>query len=232
MLLAFLLITLGSIAVASAGDFFGASGPSGATRPSGISSQPGTIRQVTHQEPEPAPFATSSSDKPLALPVRPGDSLGEKSSSGPRTMGAIVSVAASLAVVLGLFFVFAWLMRRSQPSSARRLPYEVVELLGRAPLAGRQQMHLLRFGNKLLLVCVSPTGVDTLAEITDPLEIDRVSGLCAQTESSSATKAFKQIFGQLAGDKSLVAPTGGNRKSSLSADGHTAATTGEAVDVL
>jgi flagellar biogenesis protein FliO len=185
------------------------------------------IRQATHREPEPAPFATSDPDKSLTLPARPGDSSGEKYSSGPRTMGAIVSVVASLAVVLGLFFVVAWLMRRNLPNSVRRLPDEVVETLGRAPLAGRQQMHVLRFGNKLLLVCASSTGVDTLAEITDPLEIDRLAGLCAQTASSSATKAFKQIFGQLADEKSLDTSAGGNRKSVLSSIRRPSPTAGE-----
>jgi len=73
-------------------------------------------------------------------------------------------------------------------AAARRLPGEVVETLGRVPLAGRQQMHLLRFGNKLLLVCVSPTGVDTLGEITDPSEIDRVAALCAQTNPREPLK--------------------------------------------
>ena len=59
-------------------------------------------------------------------------------------------------------------------------------------------MHLIRFGNKMLLVCVSPSGVDSLGEITDPAEIDRLAGLCEQEQATSATAAFKQIFGQVA----------------------------------
>jgi flagellar protein FliO/FliZ len=140
-------------------------------------------------------------------------------------------VIGSLAVVLGLFFVVAWLMRRSMPQSARRLPGEVVETLGRVPLAGRQQMHLLRFGNKLLLVCVSPTGVDTLGEITDPSEIDRVAALCAQNESSGATKTFHQIFGQRTGDKSRAAQSGVARRTFLPSTARTAAIAEEAADV-
>ena len=68
--------------------------------------------------------------------------------------------------------------------SATLLPTEVVEVLGRAPLAGRQQMHLLRCGNKLLLVSVTPTGAETLTEVTDPVEVDRLSGLCRQAASA------------------------------------------------
>jgi len=169
---------------------------------SGGSALPRTgVQQATHTDVEPARLATSSSERPLALPAPSREPSGERGVGGSRTLGAIVSVLVSLGIVLGLFFLIAWLMKRGLPTAARRLPSEVVEVLGRAPLAGRQQMHVLRFGNKLLLVCASPSGVDTLGEITDPVEIDRVAGLCQQTEPFSATSAFKQVLGQLAREK-------------------------------
>ena len=55
-----------------------------------------------------------------------------------------------------------------RPPARSLLPKEAVELLGRAPLAGRQQMQLVRVGNKLLLVALSPAGAETLTEITEP----------------------------------------------------------------
>ena len=126
--------------------------------------------------------------KPLALPGAPAESAGEKTSSGTRTLGAIVTVVVSLGIVLGLFTGCAWLMRRGLPNTAKTLPADAVSVLGRAPLAGRQQMHLVRFGNKMLLVCVSPTGVDSLGEITDPAEIDRLAGLCEQQQPTSTRR--------------------------------------------
>lgn len=160
------------------------------------------IEQATRTVKEPAPFSSVGTEKQLLLTAPKRELNSEKTSSWSRTLGAIVSVVVSLAVVLLLFFAIAWLMRRGLPNSARRLPGEVVEVLGRAPLAGRQQMHLLRFGNKLLLVCASPSGVDTIGEITEPLEIDRLAGMCAQLEATSASTTFKQIFGQMAREKS------------------------------
>ena len=115
-------------------------------------------------------------------------------SSGP----AFLSMFGSLAIVIGLFLGLVWLLRRGSPKAARLLSSDVVELLGRSPLAGRQQMHVIRFGNRLLLVAVSPDGAKTLAEITDPVEVDRLAGLCQQAQTNSATHAFRQIFGQLA----------------------------------
>ncbi len=73
-----------------------------------------------------------------------------------------------LGAAVGLFLIVAWIMRRGMPKGSGVLPREVVELLGRAPLAGRHQLHLLRLGSKLLLVSMSQAGVETLAEVTDP----------------------------------------------------------------
>jgi flagellar protein FliO/FliZ len=159
------------------------------------------VQSATHVQSEPRRLDPAVATPPLPLPAAPHDESSSSGSSGPRALGAIASVVGSLVVVLGLFFVLAWIMRRGMPNNSRVLSSDVVQVLGRAPLAGRQQMHVLRFGNKLLLVCASPSGVDTLGEITDPLEIDRVAGLCAQTETHSATTAFKQIFGQLSREK-------------------------------
>jgi flagellar biogenesis protein FliO len=102
-----------------------------------------------------------------------------------------------LAAVVALFLGLAWVMRRGMPGAQTLLPSEVVESLGRAPLAARQQMQLIRCGNKLLLVCVSSAGAETLTEITDPQEVERLSGLCRQSHPHSATKAFRQVLEQL-----------------------------------
>ena len=45
---------------------------------------------------------------------------------------SLITVAASLGIVLGLFFVLMWCFRRGMPKSTRSLPPEVVEVLGKA----------------------------------------------------------------------------------------------------
>jgi flagellar biogenesis protein FliO len=86
--------------------------------------------------------------------------------------------AASLGLVAGLFLLVAWVARRGGPHSATPLPHAAVEVLGRAPLVGRQHVHLVRCGNKLLLVCVLPGGAQTLTEVTDPAEVERLVSIC------------------------------------------------------
>ncbi len=125
--------------------------------------------------------------------------VGSKNPPGKSSpLSAMITVGGSLAVVLGLFFIVAWAMRKAAPRGSLVLPKEVFEILGRAPLGARQQVQLLRCGNKLLLVSITPGGTETLTEVTDPLEVDRIAGICQQAHPKSATTAFRQVFQQLA----------------------------------
>ena len=135
-----------------------------------------------------------------ALPP-PGNSRQGGSGSAPSTqgLGSVVTVISSLAVVLGLFFITAWLMRRTGSGGANTLPNDVFELLGRAHLSNRQQVHLMRCGTKLLLVSVTPDGAETLTEIDDPDEATRLAGLCKANQAGSASAAFQQVLHQFAG---------------------------------
>jgi flagellar protein FliO/FliZ len=137
---------------------------------------------------------------PLAAANRPAGAPGKS----PGGLPSLFTVGGSLAVVLGLFLLFAWAMRRA-PRGPVALPADVFAVLGRAPLAARQHVQLLRCGNKLLLVCVTQTGTETLTEVTDPEEVDRLAGLCHQAHPQSATAAFRQVFEQFAPGKTARA---------------------------
>ncbi len=115
----------------------------------------------------------------------------------PSKTGYLVrTIVGSLAIVLGVFFLLVWFFKRGQPKSTQRLPNSVLEVLGRAPLNGKQQLQLLRLGNKLLLVSVTPQGAETLTEITEALEVDRLSALCQQSQPNSISTSFRQVMEQ------------------------------------
>jgi hypothetical protein len=122
--------------------------------------------------------APVSAETKLAPPVP----LSRDASGAPSPLGGelppIASTAASLGVVVGVFLLVAWVVRRGMPKGSGLLPSDAVEVLGRAPLVGRQQVHLVRCGHKLVLVTVTPSGTQTLTEITDPAEVDRLLNLC------------------------------------------------------
>jgi flagellar motor switch/type III secretory pathway protein FliN/flagellar biogenesis protein FliO len=141
--------------------------------------------------------AASATGQQLTLkPRSAGDSEANRSPGG---LQSVVTVVGSLAIVLGVFFLLAWVLRRTSPSAAGVLPSEVFEVLGRAPLGQRQQVRLLRCGNKLLLVSGGAPGCNTktLTEITDPLEVNRLASLCRQVPTSSPAAGLLQMFRRL-----------------------------------
>jgi flagellar protein FliO/FliZ len=154
-------------------------------------------------EPPSALQSDAAFDRDLGFPALgpPSESRRTGSGTAPSTqgLGSVVTVISSLAVVLGLFFMTAWLMRRSGPGGLATLPGDVFESLGRAQLSNRQQVHLVRCGTKLLLVSVTPDGAETLTEIDDPDEVTRLTGLCKANQAGSTTAAFRQVLHQFAG---------------------------------
>ena len=224
-------------AQAPPGAAYGEPVPAAAQRPWPGQSEPGDVVRASFQVPagptetQKAGPEASTAGKPSAaapeapLPLAPRGRGGRTEASGlPGRMGglsSLLTMGSSLAMVLGLFFVVAWVMRRTGGRASTRLPTDVVEILGHSPLAARQQVHLLRCGNKLLLVCVTPEGAQTLTEITDPDEVTRLAGLCRQAQPHSATAAFRQVFQQFQGEagRATLADDGGNEP----APGRTAA---------
>jgi flagellar protein FliO/FliZ len=115
-------------------------------------------------------------------------------------LDSIYTTGTALAIVLGLFLLCVWALRRGARKSTALLPEDAVSVLGRVPLAARQFAQLVRVGNKLILLSVTPAGAETLTEITDPVEIDRLLGLCMQRKTHSTTSEFDEVFRDLAKD--------------------------------
>lgn len=155
-----------------------------------------TIRAVDYE---------AEGDETVAESIRLSPRRGNQSTAlgpaaPPSAARALTSVAGSLGVVLGLFCLLVWIVKRSSPKSAALLPKEVVEVFGRAALSQRQYAHVVRFGSKLLLVSVSPSGVESLAEISDLAEVERLVGLCQELQPGSVTQTFRQILSQLSNE--------------------------------
>ncbi|TWT39426.1 flagellar biosynthetic protein FliO [Blastopirellula retiformator] len=139
---------------------------------------------------------------PLTLPKRrekpssPVGSILPSAESKQRT----ATIVASLMLVVGLFLIFAWAGKKKLPTANSRLPQEVVQVLGRAQLQGRQQLQLVRVGSRLLLLSVTPHGAETLTEITDPLEVESLLVHLRQNGNGNMTANFQEVL-QKMGEK-------------------------------
>jgi flagellar biogenesis protein FliO len=185
-----------------------------------------SVTPAVHEAAAPAAPATDDRRRLAPPSARVMESRGNTGSHGPSHSHAqdpnsasrrladfgvpassMYKIGTGLAIVIGAFLIFAWAMRRSGRTAAGRanLPADVVSVLGRVPLAARQFAELLRVGNKLVLVSLTPNGAEPITEVTDPAEVDRLLGLCQQSNPHSTTKAFEQVFRQLSNEP---APSG------------------------
>jgi|GEM_PF-2077163 len=159
---------------------------------------------------------SASGRQPVRLgPQQKGRPLSSVSGSRFDPTASTLTVLSSLAVVLGVFLLLVWAIRRAMPRSSQLLPSDVLEVLGRSTLMGKHQMFLVRFGPKLLLLSVTTEGADTLTEIDHPDEVARIVALCRQNQPGSIPGGFRQILDQMSRQKS---PAGAPRRSSVLPD--------------
>jgi flagellar biogenesis protein FliO len=140
------------------------------------------VRQANFEEVE-------AEELPRTISPRstPGDAARKTNSPAKKPAGS----ASLWGTVIGLGVVFAmflgarvWLTRHG-PVGMRGLPVEALELLGKRTIEARVSIHLVRCGPKVLVLGVSPDGVRTLTEITDPVEIDLIAGACRKKDSTA-----------------------------------------------
>lgn len=159
-------------------------------------------------------FSGQITNSRAPLELRPSSKEKEGSLVRPKSSwGTAVSMFLSLAVVLSFFLLVAWLVKKSQPQSFLKLPRELVQVMGRTPMAPRQQMYVVRFGSKLLLISHQPGQTQTLGEITDADEVQRLSGLCEANHPGSISASFRDVLKQVAMGKTEAEPRQSTRLS-------------------
>ncbi len=167
------------------------------------------VSEPTRSAVQPASWSTASSDSigktKTRVPIEIRASAKENPGSLAKpnsTWTAALSMFLSLAVVLSFFLLVAWLLKKSQPNSFVKLPGDVVQVMGRTPMAPRQQMYVVRFGSKMLLISHQPGQTQTLGEINDADEVQRLAGLCEANHPGSISNSFRDVLKQVALGKS------------------------------
>lgn len=149
--------------------------------------QSNTVRRSAGTTRSDANDAPSTRLTPRSAKSENGDAVSSRSSWS--------ATVWPLLLVVGLIVVGArWLKSRS-PDATRGLPNEVFEVLGRKAVDPRTSVVLARSGSRLLLLSLSPHGLRTLAEITDPVETDCLAGLCRATpRDQSLVETFRTLL--------------------------------------
>lgn len=121
----------------------------------------------------------------------------------------ISRMLGSLTLVLGVYFTFVWLMRRFNPGSNSGIPSEVIEVMGQIPFGPKRELQLVRLGSKLLLLMSSPEGTHSIGEITDPDEVEYLTGLCPgkRQKKTGSYAAIRNAANRLAANRKPPTPT-------------------------
>jgi len=137
------------------------------------------------------PRVTEPTSSPTTSPATDKFSIPNFSQSATRMVGA-------LAVVLGAFMVLLWVTKKIQGPSKTIMSKQTLELLGQKQINKIHSLHLIRLGQRILLVSASDSSVTCLSEINDPVEVAQLLETNSQAGESSELprSTFKRIFAQ------------------------------------
>jgi flagellar biogenesis protein FliO len=161
--------------------------------PLALEAAPPRILDEAADQAQAAVFADEVASEPprLLTPREKSDNAARKAATSERRASGQASLWGTVAGLFAVFGLFVgakvWLTRHG-PIGFRGLPVEALELLGRKTIEPRISIHIVRCGPKILVLGVSPDGVRTLTEITDPVEIDLMAGACRAKEAGCATQ--------------------------------------------
>lgn len=135
-------------------------------------------------------------------PITRTESASKKSDSNADPKAKPASPAASmwtsfgsLVVILVVILLFARTWKKHGPRINGYMPAEAVEVLGKRPLDQKSTLHLVRLGSKILLLGSSPDGLRTLSEVTNPVDVDYLAGICRQNDDDgTAAQTFRALF--------------------------------------
>jgi flagellar protein FliO/FliZ len=110
--------------------------------------------------------------------------------AAPSGVGSLAQVTLSLALVLAVIFVAAYLMRRVRGFG--RVASGSLDVLADLPLGQKERAVLIRVGTKQILLGVAPGRVSTLHVLTEPVEV--LVPPTAPTTGSAEKPTFKSLL--------------------------------------
>ncbi len=108
---------------------------------------------------------------------------------------ALYSTLGALAVVVLLVLGLARLWKKHSPAGRTTITSEALTVLGRKQLDPRNAVLLVRIGSRILVLGASAEGLRPLCEVTDPVEVDVLAGMCRQPAGdNNLALSFLSLF--------------------------------------
>lgn len=134
--------------------------------------------------------------QPIPLQRRAGqsvDSAGDNANK--RDSGSFTSIISALVFVVVLIAIVLNVLKRFGGKTVGRVPDDVIEVLGHKLLNRQQTIHVIRCGSRVLILGESSASLNTLAEVTDPVEVDCLTGMCRSNgKDVSAIATFREML--------------------------------------
>ena len=141
---------------------------------------------ATTSQPSAGPSASPLAEAPRRITPRPASGQTAATpgrSPAARGVPSPWTAFGSLAVIVGLIVVAARVWKTHGPPIGGGLPSDALEILGRRPLDRRNAIQIVRCGSRILILGVGEDGLRTLAEISDPAEVESLTGICRREAS-------------------------------------------------
>lgn len=104
----------------------------------------------------------------------------------------LVRTLVALAIVVALIFTARFFLRRFGVAGRGHNLSDTIDVVARTRVSPRQQLLLVRLGERLILVGNGPEGMSRLAEITDPSEVANLLKTAEQSKAVSLGNLIKR----------------------------------------
>ncbi|TET32148.1 MAG: hypothetical protein E3J72_20675 [Planctomycetota bacterium] len=130
-----------------------------------------------------------------------------KPSSRRSTASVIGSMVFWLVIVAVVIFGMVWIMKRFLGGSRLVGAGSIGRILGRSHVSPKHQIAYLHVGNKVLVIGLAGDTMTTLAEITEPAEVEALVGSASSAQPGAIEKTFRRFFRRERSDISAPEPS-------------------------
>jgi flagellar biogenesis protein FliO len=146
-----------------------------------------------------SPTSADADSAPKTLPPRETRSAGDASARRVDGKGGTIRTLGALAAVVALLVLLAWGYRLCTDwgrngLAARARNRGLIEIVARQTLSPKHSVYLIRTGDRVVLVGMSPEGLRTLDTIADADAASRLLGRAAAEKPTSSTAAFQETL--------------------------------------